>query len=456
MTRSWQRAAAGMLLLVLFRAPVVRAEEAEPPAGDLPSDLLVVPKGGPLDLVAFIGRLMKLRPRGAESQSKVREAILKAAEKILAARPDDEQLLFAARAKAAMLQDPRELTVFGEKLKRAGQKAAARIVSLRLLVLQLERAANKVVFRQQLEELKKLLSAGPLGPDDAELAVHVAEIAESSGDDRLAGETYESMAKLLAAEPTLAGAVQQMQACARRLKLLGSTMHLEGKTLDGKDLDWDKYRGKVVLVDFWATWCGPCRAEIPNIKDNYKKYHQQGFEVVGISLDRISSQELAEFVKKEEVPWTICRDADSPHGMAAYYGIRGIPDMILVGRDGRVVTLNARGPALGAQVEKALAAAGSLARSADDEDQAKLKKEKDRHKGEERTALRKKHEQTAKAKARQPRTWSDASGQFHVTATFRGLINATVKLELEDGRVINVPLEKLSDDDQERIRQQKY
>jgi thiol-disulfide isomerase/thioredoxin len=456
MTRSWRRAAVVMVLPVLFGALMVRAGESDSPAGDKQSDSLEVPKGGPQDLVAFVERLMNLRPRDAETQAKIREAIIKAADKILAAKPDDEQLLFAVRAKAAMLQDPQELTVFGEKLKRAGQKVAAQIVRLRLAVLQLEHAGNQAAFRQQLEELKKLLGARPLGPDDAELAMHVAEIAEATGDDKLAGETYESMAKLLAAEPKFAGAVQQMQACARRLKLVGNAMHLEGKTLDGKDLDWDKYRGKVVLIDFWATWCGPCRAEIPNIKDAYKKYQRQGFEVVGISLDQMSSQELAEFVKKEEVPWTICRDADSPHAMAAYYGIRGIPDMILVGRDGKVITLEARGPGLGPQVEKALGAAGSLARADDDEEQAKLKQKEEREKAEERrAAVRKKREQAAKAKAHQPRGWSDASGNFHVTATFRGLVSKVVRLELENGSVINVPLEKLSDDDQEYIRQRK-
>jgi thiol-disulfide isomerase/thioredoxin len=445
-----------MVLLVLFGAPVVRAGEADLPADDKQSDPLAVPKGGAQELVTFIKGLLKMRPHDAEAGAKIRGAILKAAEKILAARPDDEQLLFAVRAKAAMLEDPQELSTFGEKLKRAGQKAAAQIVRLRLLVLQLEHAGNEAAFRQQLTELKKALGAGPLQPDDADLAMHVAEIAEARGGDRLAGETYESMAKLLAGDPKFAGAVQQMQACARRLKLVGNPMHLEGKTLDGKDFDWDKYRGKVVLIDFWATWCGPCRAEIPNIKDNYQKYHRQGFEVVGISLDQISSLELAEFVKKEEVPWTICRDADSPHSMAAYYGIQGIPDMILVGRDGKVVTLNARGPGLGPQVEKALAAAAGADLADDDEDQAKVKKDKERQKSEDRAAMKKKREHVAKTNARQPRTWSDATGNFHVTATFRGLVNKAVKLELENGTVINVPLEKLSDDDQECIRLKKY
>jgi len=126
--------------------------------------------------------------------------------------------------------------------------------------------------------------------------------------------------------------------------------------------------------------------------------------------------------------------------------------MILVGRDGKVITLQARGPGLGPQVEKALAAMGNIARDSDREDQVMLKKEK----AEKLAAPKKKPEQVVKAKVFQPRAWSDNSGKFHVTAKFRGMANKVVKLELENGSVISVPLEKLSDDDQECIRQRKY
>jgi hypothetical protein len=212
-------------------------------------------------------------------------------------------------------------------------------------------------------------------------------------------------------------------------------------------------------------------AEIPNIKANYEKYQHHGFDVIGISLDQMNSRELAEFVDKEGVRWTICRNADSPKNMADYYGIQSIPQLILVGRDGKVITLNARGPALSPAVEKALAAAGggpaaeNLAGGNDeggpkpkkgDETAAKPKKVSDRTKAEEQAALKEKRELAAKAQERKARTWTDASGKFQVTAKFRGMVNKIVKLEREDGSVISLPLEKLSDDDQECIRLRDY
>ena len=178
---------------------MVRA--ADPPAGDP----FAVPEGSPQELVAFIQRLAQQRPHNAEAQTKMREAILKAAERILDAKPTNEQLLFAVQAKAAMLQDPKELAAFEEELTKAGNKVAVRIVRRQLLLLQLHQAGSEAAFLQPLEEVKKLLGAGPLQPGDEQLAMGAAQLSERTGNDQLAGETYESMAKLLSAEPRFAG-----------------------------------------------------------------------------------------------------------------------------------------------------------------------------------------------------------------------------------------------------------
>jgi thiol-disulfide isomerase/thioredoxin len=140
-----------------------------------------------------------------------------------------------------------------------------------------------------------------------------------------------------------------MQAKAEPLEiLLGKPMELAGYTVDGVPLDTAAFTGKVVLIDFWATWCGPCRAEIPNILRNWQAYHDDGFDVIAISVDR-DLNALEKFVAVQQPPWTVVAD-NHPRNrekMGAKYGIRGIPAFVLIGRDGNVAAVNCRGQRLG-------------------------------------------------------------------------------------------------------------
>jgi thiol-disulfide isomerase/thioredoxin len=141
--------------------------------------------------------------------------------------------------------------------------------------------------------------------------------------------------------------------------LVGKPFAFAGLTLDGTPLDLSRYQGKVVLVDFWATWCGPCRAEMPNVLANYQKHFNDGFDVIAVSVDE-DLLALAEFVTQEKPPWAVVADRfpGNPQPMGAKYQINSIPALILVGEDGKVAAVNCRGKKLGDELDKLFGAEG--------------------------------------------------------------------------------------------------
>lgn len=126
--------------------------------------------------------------------------------------------------------------------------------------------------------------------------------------------------------------------------------------LDGREVDLAQLRGKVVLIDFWATWCGPCKEEIPNVLANYRKYHDQGFEVVGVSLDLAKDrQKLVDYIRDHELPWPQHFDGQGfKNRFAAQFSINAIPTMFLLNQDGKVVSTDARGAKLEPAIRKLL------------------------------------------------------------------------------------------------------
>src|SRR5262245_16761976 len=120
--------------------------------------------------------------------------------------------------------------------------------------------------------------------------------------------------------------------------------------LDGKPLSVANYKSKIVLVDFWATWCGPCVAELPNVIKAYEKYHDKGFEIVGISLDSEKAK-LTDFIKKKNMQWKQYFDGKGwSNKLAGKYGINSIPSTFLLDGEGKIVAKDLRGEALIAKV----------------------------------------------------------------------------------------------------------
>jgi thiol-disulfide isomerase/thioredoxin len=136
--------------------------------------------------------------------------------------------------------------------------------------------------------------------------------------------------------------------------LIGKPLELAGNLADGIPFAWEKYRGKVVVVDFWATWCGPCRKEMPNVKAFLDKNKARGFEVVGVSVDK-DLEALETFLDENDLPWETLAGEEA-QAAAEKYGVRAIPTMMLIDQKGNIVAVAHNIAALAPEAEKLLSA----------------------------------------------------------------------------------------------------
>ncbi|MCE5302069.1 MAG: redoxin family protein [Planctomycetaceae bacterium] len=339
--------------------PAASAKSVEPAAKKTEPDRFAVPEGTPQQLISYIKKLITEPPRDEQTREqtrKMRAAILTAANRILAGKPNEEEMEFGVQVKMNMIP-PEELPAFAEELKKGGfGKFAREVEGFRLQMgLRSSLMDGRDAMKKAIVAAVKFLEQAPPQPADVSLAFLAGRLAELTGDDKLALETYQSLAKTFAAskDSRMAEFSKVLDGICRRLSLVGQEMKIEGKLLNGQPFQWSNFAGKVVLVDFWATWCEPCLAELPNLLNYYELYHGKGFEIVGISLDQRRA-DLEEFIKKNKIPWPIMFSDDSNNSTATYYGVLSVPMMILVGKDGRVVALNVRGPSLKKELEKLL------------------------------------------------------------------------------------------------------
>jgi tetratricopeptide (TPR) repeat protein len=151
------------------------------------------------------------------------------------------------------------------------------------------------------------------------------------------GNAYEARAVI--ANPKLAG-----ERLAREFNV---------KTTDGKELSLGGLKGKIVLLEFWATWCGPCRMEMPEVRRIWEKYRANRFVLVGISLDE-DREALDRYMAQMHITWPQYYESDGKVNVSGLYGVQAIPESFLIDQDGVIRAAGLRGPELEAKIAELL------------------------------------------------------------------------------------------------------
>ena len=247
----------------------------------------------------------------------------------------------------------------GEDPKLASY-AAFRKISAEFAVKNDENGAQLMVNQKKwMADLKAFLERYPKADEAPDVLIQLASASEFNAEEDDARKFYDQLAKNY--PDTDAG--KKAAGALRRLDMVGKTLDLNGPGLRGEALDASAFRGKTVLVTFWASWADPVRRDLPELLKLYQKYRGKDFEIIGVDLDN-ERTDLDAFLKENPLPWP---QIFEPGGIeksrfATDYGIIALPTMVLVDPQGKVVNRNIRSAAeLERQLEKTLGAKPGVA-----------------------------------------------------------------------------------------------
>ena len=251
----------------------------------------------------------------------------------------------AEQFRAGKYQIMSVLVGFGDSETVAALEAEKSADASSALALGRYMAANDE--QQKLDAIKQLDTIATESPENASVGQAAASIYQLAGDrattitdaaaavvNKLRGPVGVHYQEMIAGFQRQAKAARDFEE-----KHMSKPLVVEGTTLDGGTFSTASLKGKVVMVDFWATWCPPCIAGLPKVKEDYQKYHADGFEIVGISLDQ-SADPLKQFLASEpQVTWTQIYTEGNPQAsaqIAEKLGIQAIPTVFLLDRNGMV------------------------------------------------------------------------------------------------------------------------
>lgn len=201
-----------------------------------------------------------------------------------------------------------------------------------------------------LELLREFVEDFPKSDDAADAMLQLALAEEFAGKEDEAKQWYSRIVKDFESSPLR----DKAQGAVRRLESVGRSMDVRGRSLRGQAVDLADYRGKVVLVHYWATWCDLCHDEFKILKNLQAKYSRRGFAMIGICLDN-ERQSAIDFTRSARIGWPQLHEEGGLDGrLATQYGILTLPAMMLVGKNGEVVRRSIYASELDAELDKHL------------------------------------------------------------------------------------------------------